>query len=115
MKILNLIKKLFETGPLTIDVPAEAKVRGTFPIDINNEDMLDEDIYQMEFYGFILDVGWYPAGKKDGHFKCVVVRKGNEWREVGTRLETRDPRKVIKWINRTVAWIKYLVLIRVKL
>jgi hypothetical protein len=73
------------------------------PDDANEDDMLDffdEDIFCMrhEYLGLTLDVGWYPAGDKEGHFGCKAIQ-GDIWDGPIDELNTRSPLAVWKWLS----------------
>ena len=95
------------TAPI---VPRALVVRGDLPdVDPANAqeddlDLLDEDMLQLvDATGtFTLDVGWYPAGSRDGRFILRAI-SSSDWRDPLEEVETRDRAKVLPWLN---AWIE---------
>lgn len=89
------------------------KVPGLPPIeaeDATNDqlvDWFDEDIFQyVRDDGSIVDVGWYPSGRRDGSFRCVLVAKADPeaWAKPVEEFRTKRVSEAREWVlARTIA------------
>src|SRR5712664_808429 len=94
---------------MTPKAPKGWTVRGDLPkVDLGTAndaelDLLDEDLVQVVEPGgqYTLDVGWYPAGSREGRYICRLVR-AEEWESPLEQLETNSREAVRQWLVRGV-------------
>lgn len=94
----------------TPKAPAGWKKRGDMPnVDVRQApeqdlDLFDEDMLQLvDPTGMhTIDVGWYPAGSRDGHYTCRLVRS-DDWEWPLEQIETTDAKTVWQWLKRRVS------------
>jgi hypothetical protein len=73
-------------------------------------ELFDEDLLQMvdPTGTYIIDVGWYPAGSREGHFVCRVVRS-DDWEWPLHQIETSNAKLVWQWLKKQVAEVRDMV------
>src|SRR2546425_6809619 len=83
--------------------------RGTLPnVDPQtaNEQQLelfDEDMLQLVHTSgtYTLDVGWYPAGSRNGRFICRLIRS-EDWERPLQQVEASNIKFVWKWLKHQI-------------
>ena len=66
-------------------------------------ELFDEDMIQLvdPTGTYTVDVGWYPAGTRNGHFICRVVR-AEDWERPFEQIETPSIKTVWKWLRHQI-------------
>lgn len=66
----------------------------------SNIDFLTEDLLQISFFEneFVIDVDWYPSGRKRGGFIIMLINNQN-WLNPIFKSETRNIFKVYRYIG----------------
>jgi len=94
-------------------IPTGWTVRGHLPeIDAataraEDLELLDEDILQISdpTGTYVLDIGWYPAASRDGHFVCHAALS-DAWDEPIEEIETKNRVDVMQWLARWIEEVK---------
>jgi hypothetical protein len=97
-------------------VPHRWSVTGQLPkapfdrIPEEDLDVLDEDLLQIvdSSRQYTLDVGWYPAGSRDGRFICRVVY-GDRWDRPVEKMETKSSEGTRQWLKQALEKVRLLV------
>jgi hypothetical protein len=94
-------------------VPKRWAVRGELPV-ANPEmpeadlELLDEDLVQITDPSgtYVVDVGWYPAGQRNGRFVCRIMR-ANDWERPVEQVELASLGDTRQWIKRSIEQVQW--------
>lgn len=67
--------------------------------------ILKEDLIQIQYGKYLLDIGWYPEFYKNGQFRIVIV-KDELWDSPIIEKKCRDLNKVDKYIKECIGYIQ---------
>jgi hypothetical protein len=71
--------------------------------------LLDEDLFQVSYSDkFTIDVGWYPAFKKNGSFRIVVI-EDYDWENPIYDKRCRDLKTLNLYMEECVEMVKGLL------
>lgn len=69
----------------------------------------NEDLFQVSYEGkYTIDIGWYPAMKKNGNFKIVIIKNFN-WEHPIYLKKTKDFKELYNFLEECAQIVKDLL------